>query len=479
MKRKILSVLSVLMAVLMSNAVLTACSNSGKDGAQASTAEKENSRIPDESRIKELVEMAFSVTGMWLDNSTSRDFAAPCDIRPEGMLNCFYSFANGEKFYDAESKSYRFTAGDVNAFIGENFYLARFDPAEITLSDSAFQPEADGFTFVKPGFLGHDGVKQSVLISEITPDENDTHKTRISFSLGMLDAPETPSGDSYMLTLCCDSGKYLIYSLEAAYAESGDCFSREQLDFWSSDCGKSVQQRLDGDYSLVVRKYSDGTVLYTNTLGVYVKTPEGEVKCVVDAPFVYPPYAFFSDGKVTVPADDGALGAGYGINNFPYDFVYDISTGEGHAEVRAIGGADSEHYVIHTGGVTEGHFRDVKVEDGAAEIYFSIDFAKQGDAEFCFPSVDYLYDDHTRTATLYFSCVHCDKAAAALKTLERLDGVSGVQYEEYSSDEKNSEPLGTKLSFCLDEGYLLYGEVFAFGDSSSADHYRFWTKSVR
>ena len=97
MKRKILSVLSVLMAVLMSTAVLTACSNSGKDGAQASTAEKENSRIPDESRIKELVEMAFSVTGMWLDNSTSRDFAAPCDIRPEGMLNSFYSFANGEK----------------------------------------------------------------------------------------------------------------------------------------------------------------------------------------------------------------------------------------------------------------------------------------------------------------------------------------------------------------------------------------------
>ena len=116
MRRKILSVLSVLMAVLMSTAVLTACSNSGKDGAQASTAEKENSRIPDESRIKELVEMAFSVTGMWLDNSTSRDFAAPCDIRPEGMLNCFYSFANGERFYDAESKSYRFTADDVNAF---------------------------------------------------------------------------------------------------------------------------------------------------------------------------------------------------------------------------------------------------------------------------------------------------------------------------------------------------------------------------
>lgn len=475
MRKKILFVLiTVLICVLM----ISACSNSGRDGAQASTAEKENGRIPDESRIKELVEMAFSVTGMWLDNSTSRDFSAPCDIRPEGMLNCFYNFADGERFYDAESKSYRFTADDVNAFIGKNFYLARFDPAKITLPDSAFQPEADGSTFVKPAFLGHDGVKQSVLISEITPDENDTHKTRISFSLGMLDAPETPSGDSYMLTLCSDSGEYLIYSLETDSAKAA-CFSQEQLDFWSSDCGKSVQKRLGGDYSLVVRKYSDGTVLYTNTLGVYVKTPEGEVKCVVDAPFVYPPRAYFSDGKVTVPADDGALGAGYSINNFPYDFVYDISTGEGHAEVRAIGGADSEHYVIHTGGVTDGHFGDVKVEDGAAEIYFSIDFAKQGDAEFCFPSVDYLYDGHTRTATLYFSCVRCDKAAAALKTLERLDGVSGVQYEEYSSDEKNSDPLGTKLSFCLDEGYLLYGEVFAFGDSSSADHYRFWTESVR
>ncbi len=475
MKKILFVLITVLICVLM----VSACSNSGRDGAQASTAEKENGRIPDESRAKELAEMAFSVTGMWLDNSTSRDFAAPGDIRPEGMLNCFYSFANGERFYDAESKSYRFTADDVNAFIGKNFYLARFDPAEITLPDSAFQPEADGFTFVKSGFLGHDGIKQSVLISEITPDENDTHKTRISFSLGMLDAPETPSGDSYMLTLCSDLGEYLIYSLETAYAESGDCFSREQLDFWSSDCGKSVQQRLDGDYSLVVRKYSDGTVLYINTLGVYVKAPGGEVQCVVDAPFVYPPRAYFSDGKVTVPADDGALGAGYGINNFPYDFVYDISTGEGHAEMRAIGGADSEHYIIHTSGITDGHFGDVKVEDGAAEIYFSIDFAKQGDAEFCFPSVDYLYDGHTRTATLYFSGVRCDKAAAALKTLERLDGVSGVQYEEYSSDEKNSEPLGTKLSFCLDEGYLLYGEVFAFGNSSSADHYRFWTESVR
>ena len=479
MRRKILSVLSVLITVLICVLMISACSNVGEGGAQTSTAEQTGEEILDESRIKELVEMAFSVTGMWLDNSTYRDFAAPCDIRPEGMLNCFYNFADGEKFYDAASQSYRFTAADVNAFIGKNFYLARFDPAEITLSDSAFQPEADGFTFVKPAFLGHDGIKQSVLISEITPDENDTHKTRISFSLGMLDAPETPSGDGYVLTLYSDSGKYLIYSLETDSAKAAACFSQEQLDFWSSDCGKSVQKRLGGDYSLVVRKYSDGTVLYTNTLGVYVKTPEGEVKCVVDAPFVYPPHAFFSDGKVTVPADDGTLGAGYGINNFPYDFVYDISTGEGHAKVRAIGGANSEHYIIHTGGVTDGHFGDVKVEDGAAEIYFSIDFAKQGDAEFCFPSVDYLYDGHTRTATLYFSGVRCDKAAAALKTLERLDGVSGVQYEEYSSDEKNSEPLGTKLSFCLDEGYLLYGEVFAFGDSSSADHYRFWTESVR
>lgn len=475
MKKILFVLITVLICVLM----VSACSNSDRDGAQASTAEKENGRIPDESRIKELVEMAFSVTGMWLNNSTYRDFAAPCDIRPEGMLNCFYNFADGEKFYDAASQSYRFTAADVNAFIGENFYLAQFDPAKITLPDSAFQPEADGFTFVKPGFLGHDGVKQSVLISKIEPDENGAQKIHVSFSLGELGAPETPSGDSYVLTLYSDSGKYLIYSLETDSAKAAACFSQEQLDFWSSDCGKSVQQRLDGDYSLVVRKYSDGTVLYMNTLGVYVKAPGGEVQCVVDAPFVYPPRAYFSDGKVTVPADDGALGAGYGINNFPYDFVYDVSAGEGRGEMRAIGGADSEHYVIHTGGVTDGHFGDVKVEDGAAEIYFSIDFAKQGDAEFCFPSVDYLYDGHTRTATLYFSCVRCDKAAAALKTLERLDGVSGVQYEEYSSDEKNSEPLGTKLSFCLDEGYLLYGEVFAFGDSSSADHYRFWTESVR
>ncbi len=475
MKKKILSVLTVLMAVLMCVLTLCACSNEHADGAQMSTA----AETIDESRANELVKMAFSVTGMWLDGSTSHNFASPEEIRPEGMLNCFYNFADEDKFYDEATGSYRFTADDVNAFIGENFHHAHFDPAEITLSDGAFQPEADGFTFVKPTFLGHDGIKQSVLISEISPDEADSDKIRVKFALGELDAPETPSGDEYVLTLYHDAGKYRIYSLESA-APTADYtyYSQEQLDFWSSDCGKSVQERLSGDYTLVVKNYGDGNVLYMNGLGVYAKVPGKEVQCIVDAPFVYPPRAYFADGKVTVPADDGELGAGCVINNFPYDFVYDLSTGEGHKEMRAIGGERSCQHMVHAGGVTDGHFGEVKIADGAAEIYFDIDFEKQGGADFSFPGADYIYDSHSRTATFYFGGVHCGEAAAALSAIEQLEGVSAVRYEEYTSADEYSVAFGTKLSFRLSEGYLLYGEVFASGDSKPTDHYRIWTEKA-
>lgn len=471
MKKKILSVLTVLMAVLMCVLTLSACSNEHEDGAHLSTADENL----DESHANELVKMAFSVTGMWLDGSTSRDFASPEEIRPEGMLNCFYNFAGEEKFYDSTAGSCRFTADDVNTFMDENFHHAYFDPAKITLADSAFQPEEDGFTFVKPGFLGHDGIKQSVLISEISPDEGDSDKIRVKFSLGELNAPETPSGNEYVLTLYRDAGKYRIYSLESA-APTADYtyYSQEQLDFWSSDCGKSVQERLCRDYTLVVKDYGDGNVLYMNGLGVYAKVPGKEVQCIVDAPFVYPPRAYLADGKVTVPADDGTLGAGYVIGNFPYDFIYDLSTGEGHNEMRAIGGDFSCQHTVHAGGVTDGRFGGVKIADGAAEIYFDIDFAKQGGADFSFPGADYIYDRHSRTATLYFDCVRCDEVAAALSALEQLEGVSDVRYEEYAAEER-SEPFGTKLSFHLDEGYLLYGEVFASGDSKPTDHYRLWT----
>ncbi len=483
MKQKNLSVLkpvlSVLMAVLICVLTLTACSNELTDGAQTSTAEEIGGEALDESRISELVKMAFSVTGMWLDGSTSCDFASPEEIRPEGMLNCFYSFADEEKFHDEATGSCRFTADDVNAFINENFYNAYFDPAKITLSDDAFQPEADGFTFVKSGFMGHDNIKQSVLISEISPDEDDSDKIRVKFALGTLDAPETPSGDEYVLTLYRNAGKYRIYSLKsAAPTVNYTYYSQEQLDFWSSDCGKNAQERLCGDYTLVVKDCGDGNVLYMNGLGVYVKAPGEEVRHIVDAPFVYPPRAYLSDGKITVPADNGELGAGCIIGNFPYDFVYDLSTGEGHNEMRAIGGESSCQHTVHAGGVTDGHFGNVKIADGAAEIYFNIDFEKQGGSDFSFPGVDYIYDSHSRTAALYFSCVHCDEAAAALAALEQLEGVSDVRYEEYISEGEYPEPFGTKLSFRLDEGCLLYGEAFASSDSKSTDHYRLWTEKA-
>ena len=73
MKKILFVLITVLICVLM----VFACSNSGKGGAQTSTAEQTGGESLDESRIKELVEMAFSVTGMWLDNSTYRDFSAP------------------------------------------------------------------------------------------------------------------------------------------------------------------------------------------------------------------------------------------------------------------------------------------------------------------------------------------------------------------------------------------------------------------
>ena len=473
MKKKILSVLTVLMAVLMCVLTLCACSNEHTDGAQTSTAEE----IIGESRADELIKMAFSVTGMWLDGSTSRDFALPEEIRPEGMLNCFYNFADEKRFYDSATGSYRFTADDVNAFVNENFYNAYFDPAKITLADGAFQPEADGFTFVKSVFSGHDNIKQSVLISEISPDY-DFDKIRVKFALGELDAPETPSDDKYVLTLYRDAGKYRIYSLESdAPTVNYTYYSQEQLDFWSSDCGKSAQERLCGDYTLVVKDYG-GVVLYMNGLGVYAKASGKEVQHIIDAPFVYPPRAYFSDGKITVPADDGELGAGCIIGNFPYDFVYDLSAGEGHIEMRAIGGERSCQHTVHAGGVTDGHFGEVKITDGAAEIYFDIDFTKQGGADFSFPGVDYIYDSHSRTAVFYFGCVRCDEAAAALAALEQLEGVSDVRYEEYASADEYSVAFGTKLSFRLDEGCLLYGEVFASGDSKPTDHYRLWTEKA-
>ena len=125
MKRKILSVLSVLMAVILSTAAFSTCSktpagaeNSGGSGESVS----ENNY--DMDRINELIHMAFSVNGMQISNSTNFCFESPDDIKPEGFFNCFYSFADPEKFYRKTSEHFVFTVDDIQNFINENFYNA-------------------------------------------------------------------------------------------------------------------------------------------------------------------------------------------------------------------------------------------------------------------------------------------------------------------------------------------------------------------
>lgn len=249
MKRKILSVLTVLVAVLMSTAALAACdkapagaessggsgesmsteqggepsvsesaAESGEPGASESAAESgeseeqssAQSEIYDTIRIDELICMAFSVNGIQISGSANHCFTDTADIKPEGFFNCFYSFADPEKFYDKTSGCYIFTADDIRNFINENFYGVLFNPDGIESLWDVYQPESDGYTYVKSEFCGLDGVKQNIIISEITEIGE---IVKITFALGELDNPESAVPPYYVLTARKSGENYLIYSL--------------------------------------------------------------------------------------------------------------------------------------------------------------------------------------------------------------------------------------------------------------------------
>ena len=211
MKRKILSVLGVLMAVILSTAAFSACSktpagaeNSGGSGESVS----ENNY--DMDRINELIHMAFSVNGMQISNNTNFCFESPDDIKPEGFFNCFYSFADPEKFYRKTSEHFVFTVDDIQNFINENFYNASFVPDDIESLWDTYQPESDGYTYIKSGFCGLDSIKSNITILKIT--ENDS-EMKITFCLDSFDHSSLSAQTQYILTVYKNEGNDLIYSL--------------------------------------------------------------------------------------------------------------------------------------------------------------------------------------------------------------------------------------------------------------------------
>ena len=213
MKRKILSVLSVLTAVLMSTAALSACNKApAGDNSSGGSGESVSENNYDMDRINELIRMAFSVNGMQISNSTNFCFENPNDIKPEGFFNCFYSFADPEKFYNKTSEHFVFTVDDIQNFINENFYNASFVPDDIESLWDTYQPESDGYTYIKSGFCGLDSIKSNITILKIT--END-HKEKITFCLDSLDHSSFSASvqTQYILTVYKSEGNDLIYSL--------------------------------------------------------------------------------------------------------------------------------------------------------------------------------------------------------------------------------------------------------------------------
>ena len=230
-----LKIFSLLIAVLMSTAVLTSCSKapagaessggssdnlsteqgsepsasgaqSGESGAQ-NGAQNENY---DTDRIDELIRIAFSVSGIQISGSTNFCFTSPDDIKPEGFMNCFYSFEGADRFYDKASEKFVFTTDDVQNFLNKNFYNAVFHPKKISSSLDVYAPENDGYTYVKSEFCGLDSIKQNIIISEITESGEFVKAT---FALGELDNPESAVPPYYVLTVRKSGENYLICSL--------------------------------------------------------------------------------------------------------------------------------------------------------------------------------------------------------------------------------------------------------------------------
>ena len=210
MKKRILAFLAVLAAALL----LSACEKAPAE-AESGAAAAEQGGEPDESgcdtdRLNELIRMAFSVTGIQVGGSADCCFASPDDIKPEGFFNCFYSFADEEKFYDEASEKYIFTTDDIQSFINENFYNAEFAPERVESAWDIYKPESDGHTYAKSGFCGLDGLKQNFTVFGIAADGD---KIEVTFCLNELENPTLPTQEQYLLTVYKSGGSYLIYSL--------------------------------------------------------------------------------------------------------------------------------------------------------------------------------------------------------------------------------------------------------------------------
>lgn len=154
--------------------------------------------------------MAFSVNCRQFDSDTDFCFNSLDDIKSEGLLNCFYSFEDAEKFYDVSTEKYIFTADDVQDFLDKNFYNANFHPDEIDSAYDIYMPENDGYTYIKLGFCGFDGIKQSTIINDIVENGE---MIEVFFALGELENPDSTTDSTYVLTMLKADGNYLIYRL--------------------------------------------------------------------------------------------------------------------------------------------------------------------------------------------------------------------------------------------------------------------------
>lgn len=241
--------------------------------------------------------------------------------------------------------------------------------------------------------------------------------------------------------------------------------TQEQLDFWNSECGKDILKRKSSPgYNVYFRNLENGCILYYCESAVYVKKSDGEFIEIIDQINIHPEYIYYKNDCLYIPFESGSWRGG--IGNFPYNYVYNIKEAASHKKMRQLNYISMHHRVIGSKPI-EGGFGNIVVEENCANIYFNIDLEKQTTGlDNYFPQIDFFYNEYNQTAYFYINGIIND-----IEKINALEKIEGIEQLNVNVFENQNIISGTVISFVVEEGYELYGEVFAGFETSTEDYF--------
>lgn len=159
---------------------------------------------------------------------------------------------------------------------------------------------------------------------------------------------------------------------------------------------------------------------------------------------------------------------------FPHQLEFNIKT----KKVKKIKYSINSTSCLYTLGFnhnSEVYIKDTLINNNKCSIYFELlNKELEPHTENTFPIIEYVYSDEEKYISIFFRQANYDEKSN-LSNLSKLDGINNFKI----TDIKTKDNYGTKVTFKVEPGYNLFGEVVTEMYSSPDDHISFWTEKEK